>query len=220
MKKMRLVFGICGNIACGKTYASKILGEIAIRQKHLYNRIDVDGIRRYILSESLLEKHIAVRRKLIRSLNLDIINKPYTINGSLLGNVIFSSPEKMDLYRKIVNGEIAKQLKEKIYNLEDIVAVEWATLLHDQLLPLVNHNILLVTCSKDEQKRRLINPDIPQDQLKQRLNFQKSVNRKMRYLKEFSTNPDKLIIFDTGNNPPESAYEDIFDKIMSQFYYE
>ena len=180
------VFGVTGNIASGKSYALDTFKQIAKKENIKISLVQVDEIRREILTSSKDLTFIKLRQTLVEKLNLSLIqNSPYyAISGLELGETIFSSEKKMETYKDIVNPFIRDILTSKINNSKGIIVVEWAMLAEDGWLDLVNGNVVLLKCSESTQSNRLMDTDLPLSQLHKRIKFQLNTKRKTNLIKK------------------------------------
>jgi dephospho-CoA kinase len=208
----KLVIGVTGNIACGKTFLLEKFSAIAKEEKIKFYIINIDLIRRNILTTSKSQKHIRLRKILNKKLGLNLLDKNIKINGQILGTIIFNNKNKMDVYKKIINPEILKIAKEEIKKRKGIIAIEWAMLAEDNFLNLARH-VIFVKCNKKVQNKRLIKPDIPLSQLKLRIKSQTPTMKKIKLIKQKLNKNNKFFIFDTSDNPDLPKYKLLFKKI-------
>src|SRR3989339_771829 len=119
------IFGITGDIASGKTFTCNKLVKIATKKKIKLQILSVDDIRRNILSKSKKQKHIDLRKLLIKKLKLKKIDKKYAfINLLEISNRIFGNVNNMKFFRSQVNKETYLIIKNHILKTKDIIILE------------------------------------------------------------------------------------------------
>lgn len=215
IRRKRLTIGITGNISSGKTFACRQFQKIAAEQKMEFHLLEVDQIRRDILYFSKDKTYAGLRKKLIKKLELKS-DKDFSIHGEILGNKIFFDKEAMNFYRKTINPVILTNLKKKLNPLSGIILIEWAMLVEDGLLPVINDAVVMFTCRDQVRKNRLIDTDLPPSQLSRRLAYQGSESAKKKVIKSSIEAADKkLIIVDTSQNPPDDQYRKIFSQLIN-----
>ena len=117
-------------------------------------------------------------------------------------------------------GIIKQNIVDTISNSEaNVLLLEWALLIEDDMASLVDNNILVVHCSEDKIYQRLSNPDLPLDEIKRRLNRQTDWSKNRDKLRAFNN----VLWLDTENDVTESEIDRIvnqlneFDKNTSDF---
>lgn len=115
---------------------------------------------------------------------------------------------------------IKKNITDIINNSDDdILLLEWALLIEDDMASLVDNNILIVYCSEDKIYQRLSDPDLPPDEIRRRLNLQTDWCKHKDKLGNFSN----VLWLNTENDITESDTDKIinslseFDKNTSDF---
>ncbi len=109
-------------------------------------------------------------------------------------------------------------LRERIDHSEGIVLVDWALLVEDNLLNLVNNNVLLVRSDYKTQLGRLVGRDLPELEIKRRIDAQLTNDQKERRILEAQTRDrfGKLLSFDTPQNPSDKQYQILFYQILEE----
>ena len=120
-----------------------------------------------------------------------------------------------DLVRR-TNGRPYTFLDDKVYESKGLVLVEWALLVEDEILDMVDRNVLLVTASRDSQIRRLTGGDLPMEEVIRRIDSQLTNEQKKAYILEYQSQKDQgeFYSFDTTHNPQDNEYVDLFNKIV------
>lgn len=138
----RIVFGLTGGIASGKSTVGKFLSEMGV------DVIDMDVVSRDVMQPG--------SPCLNEALNVfqDVKNLDGSLNRGALADIVFSNPEKLDELTRITEPYINEAVGERIArSTSQIICVESAILiergLHQWFRPLV-----LVAASPDVQVAR------------------------------------------------------------------
>lgn len=180
---MKKVIGITGSIGSGKSYAVEKFKNICKRNAIKAIFIDVDEIRRNIL-------------------------KRENIDTTILNKKIYNNQEEMKKYKQFINPKIRKYLKDQINMNNDIIFIEWAMLIEDDLYDLVD-SIIMIFCKKEIQIKRLENGDLGKAEVIKRINLQMTNEQKLEKLKQLNK---EYYFLDTSNNPKIEEYETIIKK--------
>jgi dephospho-CoA kinase len=225
----RYLLGVTGVMGSGKTYACERLCELAVRTGVRVNHCDFDTFRRYVLDSA--SPYQDIRKDLITRLGNDIVVKQAVddhasvtaarthdqcIDREALGRIIFNSDEAMHYFKEKTYPAIRDLLSSSVANQHGLILAEWAMLIEDGLLPMVDYNLLFVTCSSAVQWKRLSCGDLPYEQLKQRIANQLSSEEKLQQAREMQKNSGKLFIFETTNSPGTMAYSKLLEQILER----
>jgi dephospho-CoA kinase len=206
INETKFILGVTGSIGCGKTYACNLLIQSAIKQKINTNYINIDYIRRNILSTE--ENYSEVRKKLVNIFGENIENKDSSISRTKINNIIFYDNEAMSKFKTITYPYIKTEVNNQIKNGFNLI--EWALLVEDEFISLIDKTVLVVTCNYQTQLNRIKDKEI-----QKRINLQLSNQEKIEELKK----QNKIIYqFDTTNNPSKKSYDNLFEKIMGDYY--
>jgi dephospho-CoA kinase len=158
-----------------------------------------------------------IRKELAKRLAIRVKGRKGFIDSRDLGEKIFYEYKNMRIYRKIINREIRKMVRDKISKLKGIICVEWSQLLEDDLLPVVQGHVLWLYCTRKQQIERLSssNSRLPWEQIKRRIAFQALSTNKMRG--NINAEKVKVISFNTTGNPPKENYRGLFDRVLNSF---
>jgi dephospho-CoA kinase len=89
----------------------------------------------------------------------------------------------MKAYEHIVTPRMKEIIFNEIKHTEcDIVLVERAALIENNMTDIVGNNIVLATCEKDVQEKRRIGSDLPAQQVKNRYSYFWEQNKKKEYI--------------------------------------
>jgi len=229
----RYLLGVTGSMGCGKTYVCEKLVEEAEHQGLPLSYVNLDTVRREILGTD--PDYHDLRTNLAERFGYDILDTDsFTVDSSIvdsstrenptnsidrrkLSDIIYYDSNAMDDFKKMVNPAIKDNLEKRISGREGVVLVEWALLVEDDLVDIVDYNVLLVTCSYDEQINRLKGGDLPIKQIYKRIAAQLSGEEKKVRIKEIQAENGvgDLYLFDTTHNPGNNEYKALLIEILA-----
>ena len=148
----RLLLGVTGSIATGKTTVAAMLEELGART------IDFD-----VLSRVVVEPGKPAWNDIVAFFGKQVLREDQTLDREKLREIIFKDMEKKKKLESFQHPRIGEEFMElvKQYAGEDpnaIIQVVVPLLIEVNMHPLF-HNILMVYASEDEQKKRLMNRD-------------------------------------------------------------
>jgi dephospho-CoA kinase len=148
----RLLLGVTGSIATGKTTVAAMLEELGART------IDFD-----VLSRVVVEPGKPAWNDIVAFFGKQVLREDQTLDREKLRDIIFKDMEKKKKLESFQHPRIGEEFMElvKQYAGEDpnaIIQVVVPLLIEVNMHPLF-HNILMVYASEAEQKKRLMNRD-------------------------------------------------------------
>lgn len=180
---MKKVIGITGSIGSGKSYAIDIFKKICRERKINAIFLDVDDIRRNILEKEKIDR--------------EQLNKK-----------IYNSKKAMEEYKTIIIPKIKRYINEQINKSNQVIFIEWALLLEDNLYDIVD-SIIMVYCKEEIQIKRLENGDLGKESVIKRIKMQLTNEEKIDKIKQLKK---EFFVIDASNNPKENKYEELLRK--------
>lgn len=160
MDKMKKL-GITGKMASGKTTFAHSLIQWLTANGRTCLYLSVDEIRRRLIGENddlkqLLRQHFQ------------------TADPARLSHLVFSAPEQTAHYNSLINPYILKYVCKAVATASaaDFLLLEWARLVEDGYLPLVDYNLAVTCCPDKELIRRLNGGDLSETEINGRLQNQ------------------------------------------------
>ena len=168
-----IILGLTGSIGCGKSSISNILRDNNI------NIIDADIISRKIFED---EKLLA---SVFEHFGDSIKNEDGSLNRKALVNIVFNDDEKLIALNNLTHPKIKENILKKVEEYKTqgkkIVAIDAALLIEDNYLPYID-KLILVTCKKDIQIKRIIARDnCTEKEAISRINSQMSQEDKAKF---------------------------------------
>jgi dephospho-CoA kinase len=144
--------GLTGNIACGKSYASKILAELGA---HV---IDAD-----LVVHKLLASGTKTYDGILRAFGEGILNQNREIDRKKLARIVFFDSEKRASLNRLVHPEVGTEILRLIYELEQsassgIIIVDAALMIETGNYRMY-HRLIVVACDPALQISRLMSRD-------------------------------------------------------------
>lgn len=174
--------------------------------------INWDDIRRYIISYSVELVDIHIQQKLQEICGNRIIDQAtQRIDRSILWDIIFTDIAAMKIYESMIIPRMREIINTRISKYQDtvdIVLIEWAALIENNMWDIVNNNIILARCKKIKQQQRAYHTDLPEQQVTNRYNYFWS------YMKKKSAIKWHMVEFDTTGNPDDSSYKVLLDSLI------
>ncbi len=168
-----LVFGLTGNIGCGKSSVSNIFMKKGI------DVIDADIVARRIFDDKDLLNLV------FEKFGESIKNEDGSLNRKALGNIVFNDDEKLKTLNSLTHPKIKENILSEVLNYKnkgkDIVVIDAALLIEDNYLPHID-KLILVICREDIQIERIKNRDnCTKEEAISRINSQLSQNEKSKF---------------------------------------
>lgn len=205
---MKNVFGITGRMGVGKSTTIENLSEIFLQNGETLTQISIDEIRRDILRGA--EGYEDIRISLAKQFSLPLQNKEQSLDIKDVAQAVFSTSEGPNIFWEIMGESILSRTEQAINEANGYVVLEWARLIEDGFLPLVNNNVIVVSCDDDVLMHRFKETDLPQEQIQARLANQMQTEVLIEQLKQMGITP---ILFDTTHNPKIEDYADLYGRI-------
>jgi dephospho-CoA kinase len=168
-----LVLGLTGNIGCGKSSVSTIF------MNHGIDIVDADIVARHIFED------LDLLNKVFSTFGETIKNEDGSLNRKALGNIVFNDDEKLIALNNLTHPKIKENILKKVEKYKTqgkkIVAIDAALLIEDNYLPYID-KLILVTCKKDIQIKRIIARDnCTEKEAISRINSQMSQEDKAKF---------------------------------------
>jgi dephospho-CoA kinase len=213
-----VMLGVTGSMGCGKSYACDRLESLAAEAGIGFTHIDVDTIRRDILSAN--PDYTTLRTTIANILSnpespQSILNEDGSISTARLNSMIYSSDAAMEKFKEMLIPGLLSYINDELQGKTGVAAIDWALLAEDNLLPFVQYNALLVTCDKETQMARLKGGDLPKQEIYRRISLQLTNSEKEMCIKNAQIMADmgQLYKFDTSGNPADYEYSALFEKV-------
>lgn len=160
------------------------------------------GSGKTTLCEKIIEHNKNIKYVNVDHFRLDLRNNNKTFQKELFDNIkglikledinkfIYTDKNNMHFYKNALYRYLDNYLKEQK---EEIIIVDWALIIDDNLLDYFD-KIILLTCSHEEIYKRLDGAYWPLEEVKHRLSLQLTTQEKLKRLEESNK---KYLLIDT-----------------------
>jgi dephospho-CoA kinase len=202
---MKVAIGITGQMGTGKTCLVNAFAAY-LRQRDVPVRIvSVDDIRRNILMVS--PQHLALRRQLSAHFGVPLHNDGFDLQA--FAAAVFGREQGADDFWKMAGPAIILATRDRMAG-DGVSLLEWARLVQDGFLPLVDR-VIITDCDAEVQRQRLAGGDLPPEQVQKRLSLQMDAERTAMAL---STWGMKYQIVDTSGCPTAESYTRLCEEAL------
>ena len=219
--KEQLTVGVTGGIASGKTTFARDIQRFseengASEDIPIYH-ISLDELGKVVYSDDPTPKFLAIREQVNREFGGKLLRKDSSIDIHKLGNIAFSSKEKLDKLVGTMLDPVLHLLREKLDELgKGIFLIEGANLVEEEVTHLVNENIIFVQAGKEVQKARMTKRGLSKKQIERRFKFQFSSKKRTemivaRQAEEF----DRLFIKIDGSKKTNTR--EVYEKLQEEY---
>jgi len=168
-KKAKIVIGVTGGIACGKSIVAQVF------EKNGAELLKADEI-----AKELMVKDRKLNGLLREKFGETIVGEK-RIDFSELGRIVFADPKKMSELNASVHPVTIKKLKELIQkSKKNFVVIESALLVEEKKALELTQKLVVVWSNKEKQLERLGKRGLGKRDALQRINSQLSVKEKLR----------------------------------------
>lgn len=207
--------GVTGNMGCGKTTLCQKLVDYSKSQTERVNHIDFDKlVHSLYFEDSGLGRE--VREKIRYNFGEDLFERD-NLNRKKLATLVFGDKQKRDTLAEILRAPTMIKLEETLRQMNGIVLVDAAYLVEYNMLPLVNYNVLFVSCEENEKNARVLRRDgISKEDLENRLKAQHSQETKRKLIKE-KQNSVKHGFFCEVDTTKDYDVKEVYTKLVKGF---
>ena len=213
------ILGITGEIGSGKTRVSEAFREQGKARKIPVHTIELDVIGNQILEERQEPSYRQVRERVVEAFGEAVRNPDGTINRKNLGEIVYHGVERLSRLNQIMERAVMVRLRRELRGKRGLVLLNGALIAESNLMHLCNNNIVLVTCDKGSQERRLRERGLNRRQIARRLASQYSEAEKKHKIQAGIEAEDhgRLWVLDNSNADVESRVGGLFDEVVRHF---
>ena len=166
--------GLTGNIATGKSYASKVFAELGA---HI---IDAD-----LVAHDLLRSGTKTYDEIVGDFGEKILNQAREIDRKKLAQIVFFNIEKRLKLNSLIHPEVGAEILRRIYNLEQasssgIIIVDAALMVETRSYEMYQR-LIVVACDPEIQISRLMSRDgLTEKEARARITSQMPIEEKLK----------------------------------------
>ncbi|MGN8645759.1 dephospho-CoA kinase [Gracilibacillus sp. HCP3S3_G5_1] len=169
---MKLIIGLTGNIATGKSTISNMFQE-----KYKIPVIDADRVSREVVEPG--EETLA---QIVTTFGEDILLNDGTLNRKKLGEIIFQDKRKREQLNAIVHPAVRKRMIAKKEALllqgNQVIVMDIPLLFENNLTYLVEKTIVVFTTEDIQLQRLMKRNQLSEKEARDRMNSQMNINQK------------------------------------------
>ena len=175
------IIAITGEIGVGKSYISQQIKAIGESQDIAVHIIDIDNIGHQILGELLDPIYQKTRQEIGQLFGQELLTVDGFINRKKLGEIIFSSPEKLEVFNQLLYKPLLLRLRRELYGKQGLILLDSALIAESNMTYLSNNNTILVKAPREIQRQRLVQRGYTTQQIENRFNsqFNESLKKEM-----------------------------------------
>lgn len=213
------IVGITGEIGSGKTRVSEAFLERGTARNIPVHTIELDVLGNQILEERQEPSYQRVRECVVEEFGEAVRNPDGTINRKNLGEIVYHGVERLSRLNQIMERAVMVRLRRELRGKRGLVFLNGALIAESNLTHLCNNNLVLVTCDKGSQERRLRERGFNRRQIARRLASQYSEGEKKNKIRSGIEAEDhgRLWILDNSNADADSRIGGVFDEIVRYF---
>lgn len=215
----QFILGITGETGSGASRVCEIFCEQGRARKIPVHPIDLDALGNEILEERQEPSYREVRERVIQEFGEGVRKSDGTVNRKRLGEIVYQDYEGLRRLSRILDRAVMVRLRRELRGKSGLIALNGALLAESNLTHLCNNNIVLVTCDKALQERRLRERGFNKRQIARRLASQYSAKEKKNKIQSGieAENHGRLWTLESSAPDAEKRIRAAFDGIVRHF---
>jgi len=213
------ILGVTGEIGSGASEMTSLFREIGRRFGISLHAIDLDDLGNQILEERTEPSYSEVRKRIIQEFGTNVGNPDGTINRKALGEIVYHDYHKLNRMNEIMDTPLMVRLRKEMRGKTGLILVNAALMAESNMMYMCNNNVLLITCHKRSQEKRLKERGFDKRQIQRRLASQYNEKEKREKIQTTIAreNVGNLWVLDYTNNALSRAAVQTFEEITSYF---
>ena len=192
-----MIVGLTGGIATGKSMISK-----------LWEKRGAFVIRADEIGHELLKQE-RIKRKIMEKFGREVFNERGEVDRKKLGQLVFSSREKLQLLNSIMHPPMVKRILRRLEQSDAKLKVIEAAVLYEMGLDKACDRIVLVLCSREKQLERLLEKGMDRKSAEERISSQ-------RDYAELLSEVDYVIHTDGSMENTIRQAEEVFNNLLKE----
>jgi len=165
----QVILGVTGEIGTGKSSLGETFRALGRERGIEVHPIEMDDIGTQILEKLEEPSYLRVREKVVESFGARVRNRDGTINRKALGEIVYRDAGHLNELNRILERPLMVRLRRELRGKRGLILLNSALLAESSLTHLCNNNVILVTCDKDSQEKRLRGRGLDMLQIQRRL---------------------------------------------------
>ncbi len=201
------IVGVTGEIGVGKSYVCERFVELGEEMGISVHNIDMDQLTHEILNELTDPAYKKLREKIAETFGDEVLEANGMINRKALGNIVFQNKDKLQELNKLMRMPLLIRLRKDLAKRKGLILLNAALLAETQMLYMSNNNMVLVTCDKDVQRKRLESRDLNQEQIDKRIESQYNTDEKKASIIETQRTQNFGQLWELDNSERNSEHD-------------
>lgn len=210
------LLGITGEIGAGKSHVAGLFQDFARRRGIPVHSLSLDDLASQILEELQEPSYQQVRAEIAQAFGASVRNPDGTINRKNLGDIVYSDNRELDRLNRIMEKPLMVRIRRELRGRRGLILITAALLAESNLTHLCNNNVVLVTCDKASQERRLRQRGLTPAQVHRRLETHYSESEKRERLMESirQAHHGRLWAVDSSDGAPAAQAARVFEEAL------
>ncbi|WP_280769881.1 dephospho-CoA kinase [Salipaludibacillus daqingensis] len=181
-----MIIGLTGGIATGKSTVSAML------KKEGIPIIDAD-----IVAREVVELGSNAYHQIVDHFGLSILKQDGTINREKLGNIVFEKKHERNILNNIVHPAVREEMSRQAHFYKNeghqLIVMDIPLLVENDLFHMVDEVVLVYVPESIQLKRLRARNDYTEQEAKQRMDSQLSIEKKKQYASYIIDNSGTVI---------------------------
>ena len=212
------VVAVAGGISSGK---STLCRKLAARLKSDGINVDIfcyDVLRRGILIADYKASFQMLSAGLKAEFGSEVFESDGKIHRLRLNEIIFSDAEALSRFNELIDPLIIKEMRCAASTCKDLLLVEWPCILERKLTAICGHNVILLQCTEQSQLERLLQSDLSQNEVRQRIKIQGPCAERVALFADLPKSKGNIrYSFLSDREIPESLYGELSNLLVQTF---
>jgi pantetheine-phosphate adenylyltransferase len=215
----QFIVGVTGEIGTGKSSLGQVFRALGKSRKIEVHPIEMDDIGTQILETREEPSYHRVRERLAEAFGSQVRNPDGTIHRKALGEIVYRDYDRLNELNRILEKPLMVRLRRELRGKKGLVLLNAALLAESALTHLCNNHVILVSCDKKSQEKRLRGRGLDRRQIERRLASQYSEREKREKIQAriHETNQGRLWFLDASDATQEQEFSRVFDQILDFF---
>jgi len=207
--------GVTGNMGAGKSTFCNEIVEYAKNKDVEIHHVDFDKLVHSLWQgDSPLANK--VKEKLVDAFGEGVFDSP-ELNRKKLAGIVFGDDAKRKQLADIVYMPALLKLEEEVRKMKGVVLVDAAYFTEYNMLPLVNYNVVVVGCEKQERLNRILKRDgLTKEQLEAKVKAQHSPELRKQLIKK-AQEKQHYGFYHEVDSTNKVNFEDVLAKLQAYF---
>jgi dephospho-CoA kinase len=213
------ILGLTGETGSGRSRVSQGFVEQPEARNIPIHTIELDDLGNQILEEREEPSYLEVRERVVEEFGEEVRNPDGTISRKNLGEIVYQGVERLSKLSRILERAVMVRLRRELRGKRGLILLNGTLMAESNLTHLCNNNVVLVTCDKGSQERRLRERGLNKRQIARRLASQYRQREKESRIQSSieAENYGRLWLLDNSDIIAGKRLEEVFDEIIRYF---